>query len=211
MPTKKTTATTTTAPDFSVFNVEVSPSLISQAIYIYQANSHRGVAKVKTRGEVTASTRKIYKQKGTGNARHGAKSAPIFVGGGVVFGPTGLATPLKSFNQKMKLKALAGILTLYRAEDRLSLLDSKELKDKSTMKAIKLLPEGYDKQKTSLVHFGDTPELLKSLSNVKGLTLLAANRLNAYKVAQSGKVILTATALDYLGKKVSLVKKATTK
>ncbi|KKT39440.1 MAG: 50S ribosomal protein L4 [Candidatus Collierbacteria bacterium GW2011_GWF1_44_12] len=182
MPTKKTTATTTTAPDFSVFNVEVSPSLISQAIYIYQANSHRGVAKVKTRGEVTASTRKIYKQKGTGNARHGAKSAPIFVGGGVVFGPT-----------------------------RLSLLDSKELKDKSTKKAIKLLPEGYDKQKTSLVHFGDTPELLKSLSNVKGLTLLAANRLNAYKVAQSGKVILTATALDYLGKKVSLVKKATTK
>ncbi|KKT36270.1 MAG: 50S ribosomal protein L4, partial [Candidatus Collierbacteria bacterium GW2011_GWA1_44_12] len=129
MPTKKTTTTTSIAPDFSVFNVEVSPSLISQAIYVYQANSHRGVAKAKTRGEVTASTRKIYKQKGTGNARHGAKSAPIFVGGGVVFGPTGLATPLKSFNQKMKLKALAGILTLYRAEDRLSLLDSKELKD----------------------------------------------------------------------------------
>jgi len=210
MPTKKTTATASNQ-DLGVFNIEVAPKLITQAIYVYQANSHRGVANSKTRGEITASKRKIYKQKGTGNARHGAKSAPIFVGGGVVFGPTGLTTPLKNLNQKMKLKALAGILTLYCTEDRLSVLDSKEMKDKSTKAAIKLLPEDYTKQKTSLVHFGDSPELLKSFSNVKGLTLLAANRLNAFKVSQSAKLILTTTALEYLGKKISTVKKEKTK
>jgi len=210
MPTKKTT-TTSTAPDLSAFNVEVAPSLIAQAIYVYQANSHRGVANSKTRGEVTASSRKIYKQKGTGNARHGAKSAPIFVGGGVVFGPTGLATPLKSMNQKMRLKALAGILTLYRTEDRLSVIDSKEIKEKSTKNAIKLLPKDFAKLNAALVHFGETPELLKSLSNLKGLTLLAANRLNAFKVAQNSKIILTASALEHLSKKIAQVKNVKSK
>jgi len=206
MPTKKTI----TAPvsDLNVFNFEVSPSLIAQAIYVYQANTHRGVSKVKTRGEVQKSTRKIYKQKGTGNARHGAKSAPIFVGGGVVFGPTGIKTPLKSLNQKMRLKALAGILTLYKNEERISVVDTKEMREKSTKKALKLFPTMTDKQNLALVHFGETPELLKSLSNIKGLSLLSAPRLNAYKVSQNAKIILTTTALAHLGTKLSSVKKA---
>ena len=63
MPTKKTTTTATTQ-DLGVFNIEVAPKLIAQAIYVYQANSHRGVANSKTRGDINASKRKIYKQKG---------------------------------------------------------------------------------------------------------------------------------------------------
>jgi len=208
MPAKKTTTPTA---DFSVFNIEVAPSLISQAIYVYQANSHRGVSKVKTRGEVAISTRKIYKQKGTGNARHGAKSAPIFVGGGVVFGPRGIPTPLKSLNKKMRLKALAGILNLYRQEDKLSLVDTANFKNKSTKKVVEILPGDFSKQATALVHFNETPELLKSTSNIDGLSLLSAARLNAYKVAQNAKLIFTTSALEYLGKKLAVVKKEKTK
>lgn len=208
MPAKKTTTATA---DFSVFNVEVAPSLISQAIYVYQANSHRGVSKVKSRGEVAASTRKIYKQKGTGNARHGAKSAPIFVGGGVVFGPSGIPTPLKSLNKKMRLKALAGILNLYRQEDKLTLVDTTNFKSKSTKKVVEILPGDFSKETTALVHFNETPELLKSASNIDGLSLLSAVRLNAYKVAQNAKLIFTNSALEYLGKKLTVVKKEKTK
>src|SRR3989339_658705 len=137
MPTKK--VTTTTSQDLSIFSLEVSPSLLAQAIHVYQENSHRGVSKTKTRGEINATKKKVYKQKGTGNARHGAKSAPIFVGGGVVFGPTGLKSAPKSLNQKMKVKALAGILSLYQKENRLSLVSATEIKETSTKSAQKAL------------------------------------------------------------------------
>ncbi len=76
--------------------------ILAQAIHIYREDSHRGVAKTKTRGEVDLTKHKVYKQKGTGNARHGAKSSPIYVGGGVAFGPTGYKTSPMSLNQKMK-------------------------------------------------------------------------------------------------------------
>ena len=64
-----------------------SPTLLAQAIRVYQSNSHQKTSAVKTRGEVVGSTKKIYRQKGTGNARHGAKYAPVFVGGGIAHGP----------------------------------------------------------------------------------------------------------------------------
>ena len=203
---KKTTTTTTTAPStVDIFNVEVSPSLISQAIYVYQANSHRGINKVKTRGEVTSSKKKIYKQKGTGNARHGAKSAPIFVGGGVVFGPQGTATPLKSFNQKMKLKSLAGILNLYQKQDRLVIADLSSLKSLSTKDAIKLLPADFAKTSVALVQFNEEKDVMKSLGNIDGLDLLAANRLNVLKVAEHAKLILTTNAIELLKKRLESV------
>ena len=62
-------------------------SLLSQAIHIYRDRAHIGLAKTKTRGEVARTTKKWYRQKGTGGARHGARSAPIFVGGGTAHGP----------------------------------------------------------------------------------------------------------------------------
>jgi len=192
MATKK--VQTTTTQDLSIFNKEVSPSLLAQAIYVYQENSHVGVSKVKTRGEINLTKHKVYKQKGTGNARHGAKSAPIFVGGGVVFGPRGLDLKPKSLNKKMKIKALLGALSLYHKEDRLSILDTASIKDSSTKSALKSL--GADK--LSLVHFQEDPKTLKAISNLDNITLLSANRLNVYKVVQSPKLVLTPSAYTHL-------------
>src|SRR3972149_7539732 len=70
-----------------VFDVEVKTELLNMAVRIYQANQRLGTHKAKTRGQVTGSTRKIYKQKGTGRARHGDIKAPIFIGGGIAHGP----------------------------------------------------------------------------------------------------------------------------
>src|SRR3972149_950729 len=70
-----------------IFGAEINTHLMTQAVRVYLANQRRGTVKTKSRGEVNISTRKIYRQKGTGRARHGAASAPIFVGGGVAFGP----------------------------------------------------------------------------------------------------------------------------
>ena len=192
MATKK--VQTTILPDLSVFNLEISPALLAQAIYIYQENSHVGMSKVKSRGEVDYTKKKVYKQKGTGNARHGAKSAPIFVGGGATFGPQGLKLATKSLNKKMKIKALLGALSLYKKEDRLSTLNTDAIKDFSSKTAVKVL--GTDK--LSLVHFKEDPKTLKAIGNLQNITLLSANRLNVYKVVQSPKLVITPSAYTHL-------------
>src|SRR5258708_225116 len=93
-----------------MFGEKVNKTLLAQAVRVYLANQRQGNASTKTRGEVDGSTAKIYRQKGTGRARHGSKRAPIFVKGGLVFGPKprdfSLALP-----QKMKRKALFGALS----------------------------------------------------------------------------------------------------
>src|SRR3989344_3368471 len=80
-------------------------SLLAQAVRVFEDRTHFGLSRVKTRSEVNISKKKIYKQKGTGGARHGAKSAHIFVGGGVVHGPTGMKRDLV-LPLNMKKKAL---------------------------------------------------------------------------------------------------------
>jgi len=192
---------TKSQPDLSVFNHEVSPALLAQAIYVYQENTHVGMSKVKTRGEVDLTHKKVYKQKGTGNARHGAKSAPIFVGGGVVFGPRGLKLARKSLNKKMKLRALLGALSIYKKEDRLSVLDTESIKDYSSKSALKSL--GTDK--LGLVHFREDPNTLKAIGNLKNIVLLSANRLNIYKVVQSPRLVITPGAYTHLVERLKSV------
>jgi large subunit ribosomal protein L4 len=205
MATKK--VLTQSQPDLSVFNKEVAPALLAQAIYVYQENSHVGVSKVKTRGEINLTKHKAYKQKGTGNARHGAKSAPIFVGGGVVFGPRGLKLTPKSLNKKMKIKALLGALSLYQKEERLSVLETSAIKDSSTKSALKAL----GKDKLGLVHFGEDPKTLKAIGNLENVVLLSANRLNVYKVVQSPKLIITPGAFNHLTERLKSVLTAKSK
>lgn len=199
MATKK--ATTTTGQDLSIFSVEVKPSLLTQAIHVYQENSHRGVSKTKTRGEINATKRKVYKQKGTGNARHGAKSAPIYVGGGVPFGPTGLKSAPMSLNRKMKSKALIGMLSHYQKENRLTLIDSSEIKGLSTKSALGVL----GKNEAAFVYFNEKPAILKAISNLENIIMLSARRLNAFTVASSPKLFLTASAYDHLVTSLKLI------
>ena len=199
MATKK--ATTTIIQDLSIFSVEVNPALLAQAIHVYQENSHRGVSKTKTRGEINATKKKVYKQKGTGNARHGAKSAPLYVGGGVPFGPTGIKSAPMSLNQKMKTKALVRTLSLYQKEKRLSLIDSAEIKDLSTKSALMVL----GKDEAAFVYFDEKPAILKAVSNLENIIMLSARRLNAFSVASSPKLFLTASAYNHLVTRLKLI------
>src|SRR5690554_4960009 len=86
----------------AVFGQKANPTLLAQAVRVYLSNLRQGTSKVKTRSEVSRTRAKWYRQKGTGNARHGARSAPIFVGGGVAHGPNGQQNWTKSLSRKMK-------------------------------------------------------------------------------------------------------------
>lgn len=102
---------------------DVNLNLLAQAVRVYGGRRHPGYARVKTRSEVKISTRKIYKQKGTGYARHGAKSAPIFVGGGIAHGPKGVKRVL-SLSRKMRRYSLRSALSLRAKEGNLIVVDS---------------------------------------------------------------------------------------
>ena len=100
----------TKTPDFSLFNQEVSPALLAQAIHIYQENSHQGVAKTKTRGEVDLTKHKAYKQRHWWRPSWGQILPFTLV-------EVSFLVQLQNFlslNQKMKVKALLGILSLYQ-------------------------------------------------------------------------------------------------
>ncbi|MEX1052738.1 MAG: 50S ribosomal protein L4, partial [Patescibacteria group bacterium] len=116
---KKSTKTVTLPQD--IFGSKASDILLAKYVRVYLANKRSWSAVTKTRAEVTASTRKIYRQKGTGRARHGALTAPLFVGGGTTHGPKGIGRKLK-LNKKQIKQALFGALSKINQNNNLFIL-----------------------------------------------------------------------------------------
>src|SRR3989338_2709122 len=108
-----------------IFGAKVNNSLMSQAVRVYLANQRQGTVKTKDRGEVNATTKKIWQQKGTGRARHGSKRAPLFVGGGVAFGPKPRDFSL-TISKKMKKNALFSALSSKLKENEIKILKGLE-------------------------------------------------------------------------------------
>lgn len=187
---------------FSIFNLKVSDRLLSQAVYVYQSNSHQDTSKVKTRGEINASKRKIYKQKGTGRARHGALSAPIFVGGGVVHGPTGVQPKRKKLNLKMKRIALAGALSILQAKKSLGLYKPPTGTTIKTKQVIAPIPKRFQNKPLILVQYLDSSKFLKAVSNIKLVQTISANQLNAYHVLKSKNLLFTPKAFEFIKNKL---------
>ena len=105
-----------------IFSAKVNNSLISNVLYKTNANYKGRHAKTKQQNEVSGPTSKIYAQKGTGNARHASKKAPIFVGGGVAHGPKGFAYKIKKINKKVRKLALAQTLSKKYSDKNLHIL-----------------------------------------------------------------------------------------
>jgi len=118
-----------------IFQVKANSKLLAQYIRVYLTNQRQGTASTKTRTEVSGSTRKIYRQKGTGRARHGDIKAPIFVGGGIVHGPKPRDYSLK-MNKKQKKQALFSALSLKLAEKSIIGLEESALKIEPKTKKI---------------------------------------------------------------------------
>lgn len=195
-----------------IFNVEIKPQLLAQYVRVYLANQRQGTASTKTRGEVAGSTRKIYRQKGTGRARHGAITAPIFVGGGVVGGPKPKDFSLK-LNKKQKRKALFSALTLQHKNQNIIGLESSFLDIEPKTKIIFSLFKkiGFDNQKILLVlPKMEKNNLILSARNIPNISFINISSLNPYKILNSQKIIFVEGGLEVLslryGNKQSLGK-----
>ncbi|MCL4382802.1 MAG: 50S ribosomal protein L4 [Patescibacteria group bacterium] len=184
-----------------IFAAKVNDKLLAQAVRVYLANQRQGTASTKTRGEVAGSTRKIYRQKGTGRARHGSLKAPIYVGGGIVFGPKPRDYSLK-LPKQMKREALFSALSSKFAKGELLIIagfEKLEAKTKELAKTLKNLnlefKNGKLNQKILLVSQPQT-NLLRASRNLKNLKTLPTDLLNAYLVLTCDKVILTKEAVS---------------
>ena len=146
----------------AIWEVPLSKWNVSLANRYYLANQRQGTKKVKTRGEIRGSTRKIYRQKGTGGARHGHRYAPQFVGGGVAFGPRGIENYSLDINKKLKKKVFQSLLGEKIWNKRLIVIDKLELSNYKTQEAEKLLNNLLNFNNISLLF----PSLLLFLSSL---------------------------------------------
>ncbi|MFA6080939.1 MAG: 50S ribosomal protein L4 [Patescibacteria group bacterium] len=185
-----------------VFAVTANPSLLAQAVRVYLINQRQGNVKVKTRGEVIGSTRKIYRQKGTGKARHGAIKAPIFVGGGIAHGPKQKEYNLK-FNKKERKIALFGALSEKLKEKKIFGLEEKTLIMKPKTKAVvnflrelKLI----GKNNLMIMKKMEKNNLVLSMRNISNITFVDVNSLNPYLILKSSSLIFVENALEVFNK-----------
>jgi large subunit ribosomal protein L4 len=185
-----------------MFGDKVNKTLLSQAVRVYLANQRQGNASTKTRGEVDGSTRKIYRQKGTGRARHGSIRAPIFVKGGIVFGPKprdfGLTMP-----SKMKRKALFSALSAKAEEKTIKVIEGFETIDAKTKNFVTVLSKlGIAQKKNSILVVTDSKaeKVKRAGRNVPGVQFAGATRLNVYEVLKSKNLLIMKEALEEMQK-----------
>lgn len=200
-----TAAGTKTSVAFpKVLEEKVNLDLLAQAVRVYQDRSHPGLSKVKTRGEMTLTTAKVWRQKGTGRARHGARSAPIFVGGGVAHGPKGIKRTLK-MSKKMAKKALLVALSLKAKEGKVIVVNnlSKIAKTKDAQKLVNTLAVKENLNKDSLLSViigKEDVQAKRAFRNLKNVRILNSENLNTLDVFQGGLLIFENNAFDAFGK-----------
>jgi large subunit ribosomal protein L4 len=182
----------------SVFGIEPNDHAIYLDVKQFLANQRQGTHKSKQRNEIAGSTRKLYKQKGTGGARAGSVKSPLFNGGGRVFGPQPRDY---SFKLNKKLKSLARKSALsYKAQDNnIVVLEDFNFDSIKTKNYVQLTTDlKVSDVKTLLVLGAANNNVYLSSRNLKKTKVITADQLNTYDVLNAGKLLLTAGALKSL-------------
>ena len=173
-----------------IFGEKENLNLLAQAVRVYEDRKHLGLAKAKTRADVERTKKKVYAQKGTGGARHGARSAPIFVGGGVAHGPKGVKRVL-SLPAKMRKKALAVALSLKAKEGEVVLVDGIS-SFKKTSDVQNLLNKVGKEKKVSRFTFILSEEnwpIARVIENIKEANVVPFKSLNVSSVFYGGILV----------------------
>jgi large subunit ribosomal protein L4 len=189
-------ATTAAKLDKSVFGVAPeNHELLKQAYTGYLANGRENLAVTKTRGLISGGGKKPWKQKGTGRARFGSSRNPIWRGGGIVFGPTGLENYSKQLNTKAKRLAVRQALSVSADANKIVVLEDVVSKEGKTSDLAKLLAKIEANRSVLIVVDAKTPELIRAAKNLQKVNLVSAKYLTVYDVLNADKVVFSAPAL----------------
>ena len=181
----------------AVFNVPMNPSLVHQAMVIYQGNKRQGTHDTKTRAEVSGGGRKPWIQKHTGRARQGSIRSPQWRHGGVVFGPHPRSYRA-ALPKRMKRQALRCVLSDKARQARLFCLDSTDTIDGKTKSMIQLLENLSIGGSALVVTKGADREVVLAAHNLKKIWTLPVNQLNAQELLARDTVIMTVEAARWV-------------
>lgn len=184
--------------DDAVFAEEMNEHLLWEVVKWQRARWRKGCASTKTRGEIRGSTKRIGKQKGSGNARHGPPKVNIFVGGGDVFGPKPRDYSY-SMPKKARKKALRSALSLRLQENKLVVLDEFPVEDGKTKTVVNVLGKlGVQgaKDKVLIVDSKDNQLLVRGAKNLETTKWLAPEGLNVYDVLNHPTLVMTKQSVE---------------
>lgn len=185
--------------DEAIFGVARRVDIIHRVVLWQKAKARAGTHKTKQRNEVSGSTRKIYNQKGGGRARHGSIKAPIFIGGGITFGPIPRSHEF-NLNKKVRILGLKSILSTSLRENKLVFMSNFDMDENKTSSFItKLEGLGIQKQTKLLMIDSSIGNNLKlSSSNLHKVNVLPVVGVNVLDILRHDKIIITLPAIDNL-------------
>ncbi|GAA5497102.1 LSU ribosomal protein L4P [Rubritalea squalenifaciens DSM 18772] len=190
------------AANITVVEGDKGAQAVHDLITAYRANRRTGSANSKTRSEVSGTGKKMYRQKGTGNARHGDKGAPIFVGGGVVFGPKP-----RSYNKKVtksvRKLALRKVLGEVIASERVLAVDSFEIADGKTKSFVSAIKGMTDAKKVLVIAGSFDEKTYLAGRNVQNVLLMTAAEVNVEQILHANAIVIVNDALETLAKRTA--------
>lgn len=175
-----------------------NPSLVAQAVKVYLANQRQARPQIQAKKDSAFTTAKMYRQKGTGKARHGSKKAAQFKGGKKAHGPVSTTHYSLTLPKRMKHQVIAQAMTNHFQNDSLKVVESlvkADAKTKSTKTLLKNLAQYPDVKKVIIVLDSVQKEFIRSTKNLPGVKVTQASRLNYYELLDSHTVICTKPAL----------------
>lgn len=193
--------------DKDIFEYKINEKLIAQSVKIYLHNQRAAHAIAKHRGEVAGTTKKMYAQKGTGNARHSTAKAPQFVGGGSAHGPRGDQKSPQHFSQKLRQSALKSVLSKF-AQNKAILVIEKLSNIEPKTKAAWSFVDKLEKQnellansrKIGIITSRHFDSVKRAFGNIPDIKLISVKSLNSYDLSRQNYLIFTAAALKQLSK-----------
>jgi large subunit ribosomal protein L4 len=180
-----------------IFGIEPNDHAIWLDVKQFQANQRQGTHKTKDRTEISRSTRKVFRQKGTGGARHGSLKSGIYVGGARIHGPKPRDYSFK-LNKKLKRLARLSALSYKAKENNILVIEDFDMNSPKTSEFVGLLKALNVNGRTLFV----TPEMNKNIylsgRNIEGNTVMKAADINTFEVLKAGKLIVTEKAVSII-------------
>ena len=182
-----------------VFEVKMNPDLVWQVAVSQTANRRRKIAKTKDRAEVRGGGRKPWRQKGTGRARHGSIRSPLWIGGGVTFGPVSEKVFKRTIPKKMRRKALFMVLSEKVRTNLLLVLDDLKMEKPKTKIMAEILNKLFLKRGSGLVVLSEKDDnTVKSARNIPNLSIMPAKDLNVLDLMNYKFLIMPKSAIKVI-------------
>ena len=187
-----------------IFSAKINKKLVNNVLFKTNANYKGRHAKTKQQNEVSGPTSKIYAQKGTGNARHASKKAPIFVGGGIAHGPKGeLAYKKRKLNKTEKRQSIASLISEKIKNKDLLIFSDFNSEIKKT-KDMSLILKKFDISNSLIILDKSSKEKIeKSIRNIPKIKVTDVNHFSAFDLVKFKKVVFTETSVKELEKRYS--------